>query len=83
MVDALNYMARFGWKFEQAYGITENSAMSKNNVYHYLLSRELRGDENVNSGIYIKEDHESERPKDEAPKEKPTKKKREIGDDIY
>ena len=57
--------------------------MSKNNVYHYLLSRELRGDENVNSGIYIKGDHESERPKDEDPKEKPAKKKREIGDDIY
>ncbi len=83
MVDALNYMARFGWKFEQAYVITENSTMSKNNVYHYLLSKELRGDESVNDGIYIKGDHESEQVKDKPSKEKPTKKKREIGDDIY
>lgn len=83
MVDALNYMAQFGWKFEQAYVITESSTMSKNNVYHYLLSKELRGDENANSGIYIKGDHESEQVKDKASKEKPAKKKREIGDDIY
>lgn len=83
MVDALNYMARFGWKFEQAYVITENSTMSKNNVYHYLLSKELRGDESVNDGIYTKGDHDSEQVKDKAPREKPAKKKREIGDDIY
>lgn len=38
---------------------------------------------NANSGIYIKGDHESEQVKDKASKEKPAKKKREIGDDIY
>lgn len=83
MVDALNYMARFGWRFEQAYVITESSSMSKSNVYHYLLSREIRENENVNSGIYIKGEHKNEATKDDEPKEKIFKKKRNIEDDIY
>lgn len=37
MVDALNYMSQFGWRFEQAYVVTEDSSVSKQNVYHYLF----------------------------------------------
>ncbi len=36
MVDALNFFAKYGYKFEQAYVVTDSS---KQNVYHYLLSK--------------------------------------------
>jgi hypothetical protein len=35
MVDALNYMGKRGWEFEQAYALT----ISNQNVYHYLLKK--------------------------------------------
>lgn len=35
MIDALNYMGKFGWEFVQAYTIT----MGNSNVYHYLLKK--------------------------------------------
>ena len=88
MVDALNYMALFGWKFEQAYVITESSGMSKQNVYHYLLSKELDS-ENNNSGIYTRKDYKDDQAEEKTDKEENTKKegffKKEKGkvDDIY
>ena len=33
MIDALNYMGKFGWDFEQAYAVS----MGNTNVYHFLL----------------------------------------------
>ena len=33
MIDALNYMAKLGWKFEQAYVVSTQNQL----VYHYLL----------------------------------------------
>lgn len=36
MVDAMNYLAKMGWKFEQAYVVTVNNQ----NVYHWLLSKD-------------------------------------------
>lgn len=87
MVDALNYMAQFGWRFEQAYVITENTGMSKQNVYHYLLSRELKEGEGIDAGIYTRGDYKESQKTDDVksdePKEKLFKKKRKIEDDIY
>jgi hypothetical protein len=37
MVDALNYMAEDGWTFATAYTVT----LGNQNVYHYLLKKEL------------------------------------------
>ena len=88
MVDAMNYMALFGWKFEQAYVITESSGMSKQNVYHYLLSKELDS-ENNNSGIYTRKDYKDDQAEEKTDKEDKPKKegffKKEKGkvDDIY
>lgn len=41
MIDALNYMAAKGWEFQQAYTITIDSGMTRQNVYHYLLKRKI------------------------------------------
>jgi len=41
MVDALNYMGTLGWEFVQAYVVTIPSMGSQQNVYHWLLKREL------------------------------------------
>lgn len=35
MIDALNYMGKQGWAFEQAYAVTQGNQ----NVYHYLLRK--------------------------------------------
>lgn len=48
MVDALNYMSKLGWKFEQAYVITSGSGSAAQNVYHWLLSKELSEGEEIN-----------------------------------
>lgn len=37
MVDAMNFMGKKGWKFEQAYIVTSGNT----NVYHFLLSQEI------------------------------------------
>lgn len=85
MVDALNYMSQFGWRFEQAYVVTENSSMSKQNVYHYLLSKELSGDTEMDSGIYTRRDFKDD--KIEKPKKEKVYKEKERGnkgnDDVY
>ena len=70
MVDALNYMAQLGWRFEQAYVLTENTGVSKQNVYHYLLSKELSGDEKVDSGIYTRKDYKEDQEQEESKKGK-------------
>lgn len=41
MVDALNYMGELGWEFQQAYVITMDMGLSKQNVYHYLLKHRI------------------------------------------
>jgi hypothetical protein len=35
MIDALNYMGKQGWEFEQAYSVS----VSNQNVYHYLMKK--------------------------------------------
>lgn len=38
MIDALNYMASFGYEFQQAYAINLNGQ----NVYHYIMRKKLK-----------------------------------------
>ena len=47
MVDAMNYMGRLGWKFEQAYVVT----VGQQNVYHWLLSKEILENEAIKDGF--------------------------------
>ena len=39
MIDAMNYMGALGWDFEQAYVVTVGTGNSRQNVYHWLLSK--------------------------------------------
>ena len=71
MVDAMNYMAKFGWVFEQAYVITEKG-ISDQNVYHFLLSKDIISDEEITDGIVTAKDIQPT-----------TKKERKSGDDLY
>ena len=41
MVDAMNYMGSDGWEFMQAYVVTVDTGMSKQNVYHWLLKKRM------------------------------------------
>jgi hypothetical protein len=45
MVDAMNYMSKLGWEFEQAYVVTLGAGNTATNVYHWLLSKYTYGDE--------------------------------------
>lgn len=50
MVDALNYMGTIGWEFVQAYVVTISGGLGgQQNVYHWLLKRELMKEMNENS----------------------------------
>lgn len=50
MIDAMNYMGKLGWEFENAYAITHGSQ----NVYHWLLSKYIIYDENISNGFTTK-----------------------------
>lgn len=47
MVDALNHMSKLGWEFVQAYVVTTGTGASAQNVYHWLLSKELSEGEDI------------------------------------
>ena len=88
MVDAMNYMGKRGWEFEQAYVVT----IGNQNVYHWLLSKEVTQDEAVNKGFNtrqaFKEKQKSEEVQEEIsePNENVKGKKkrsRVIRDDVY
>ena len=86
MVDAMNYMGRRGWEFEQAYVVT----IGNQNVYHWLLSKEVTQAEAVNDGFNtrqaFKEKQKSEEVQEEIPKPNKnvkSKKKRSLLDDVY
>ncbi len=51
MVDAMNYMGTLGWEFEQAYVVTVGGGNSSQNVYHWLLSKNVFDDENGGDGL--------------------------------
>ena len=50
MVDAMNYMGTMGWKFETAYVVTT----ANQNIYHWLLSKDIDNNENINDGFTTK-----------------------------
>lgn len=52
MVDAMNFMGKLGWKFEQAYTVGSGN----NFVYHWLLSKDIPEGESINTGITTKSD---------------------------
>lgn len=61
MVDAMNYMGKLGWKFQQAYVVTMPSGMGGGqNVYHWLLIKEIADGESINDGIKTKYDSKDE-----------------------
>jgi hypothetical protein len=41
MVDAMNFMGKNGWEFIQAFAVTEGSGGLAQNVYHFLLKRNI------------------------------------------
>lgn len=51
MIDAMNYMGQFGWKFVQAYVITIGSQ----NVYHWLLYKDINNDDELLEGFMTKD----------------------------
>lgn len=83
MVDAMNYMGKRGWEFEQAYVVTTN----QQNVYHWLLSKEVTQDESIGEGINTKQDfddnQESNKLEESDKKKDSHKKRRKITDDVY
>ncbi len=51
MIDAMNYMGKLGWTFEQAYVVT----VGNQNVYHWLLSKDVVEDSEAGEGLTTKE----------------------------
>lgn len=41
MIDAVNALAKKGWKLEQAYAIVETQGMNRDAYFHYILSKEV------------------------------------------
>ena len=56
----MNYMAKSGWVFEQAYYVT----VSGQNVIHWLLSKEVMSDEEIKDGFITKQEYEKINKKD-------------------
>ncbi|MBR5530442.1 MAG: hypothetical protein IKU63_02900 [Bacteroidaceae bacterium] len=56
MVDAMNYMGRFKWKFIQAYAIRHDNS----NVYHFLLYKDIVNDNEITEGFRTKEQYDNE-----------------------
>ncbi len=80
MVDAMNYMGRLGWKFEQAYVVTS----SNQNVYHWLLSKDIPEGEAINEGFNIRKDaKEIKENKKETKNKKSFIRSEKTEDDVY
>lgn len=80
MVDAMNYMGRLGWKFEQAYVVTS----SNQNVYHWLLSKDISEGEAINEGFKTRKDVREKKEDIKEPKSKKSFIRSEkVGDDVY
>ncbi len=79
MVDAMNYMGQLGWKFEQAYVATEG----KQNVYHWLLSKDIADGELINEGFKTRGQANKEKKQAISQEEEVSSKKKRLEDDIY
>lgn len=58
MIDAMNYMGQFGWKFTQAYVVSEGGQ----NVYHWLLYKDINNEDELMEGFMTKEIFKSSQP---------------------
>lgn len=55
MMDAVNYLAQFGWTLHSTYAVTESKGMGGNgSVYHYILTKTVTSDDEVKEGIHLK-----------------------------
>jgi len=62
MIDAMNFMSKFGWKFLDAYAIT----LGPNNyVYHWIMTKTVHGDESGREGITQRRDTKKKKDKKE------------------
>lgn len=50
MVDAMNFFGKLGWKLKQAYA----ASVGKQNVYHWLMCKEVYNDAEITQGFRIK-----------------------------
>ena len=67
MVDAMNYMGKLGWEFESAYAVTVGSGTSAQNVYHWLLSKYMTDDEDINEGFMTKAQFKEQQDQEDTP----------------
>ncbi|DBA55594.1 hypothetical protein SJDPG2_02435 [Porphyromonas gingivalis SJD2] len=51
MVDAMNYMARYGWQVDHTYAITQGNT----HVYHFLLKKKFVSEEDMVRGIVTRD----------------------------
>ena len=55
MMDAVNYLAQFGWTLHSTYAVSESKGMGGNgSVYHYILTKTVTSDDEVKEGIHLK-----------------------------
>lgn len=57
MVDAMNYMGTLGWEFETAYIVTAGSGTY---VYHWLMSKYVEDQDDINDGIKTRRQYKEE-----------------------
>ena len=63
MVDAMNFMAGLGWKFEAAYVISMPNPMGgAQHVYHWLLSKDITAGDNAVEGLKTQGQYKQENP---------------------
>ena len=57
-IDALNYMNKLGWEFQQAYTTVSGSSGSSSSQIHWLLYKDVKVGEDPYKGITTKEIHD-------------------------
>lgn len=62
MIDAMNFMSKFGWRFLDAYAITLGA---NNHVYHWIMTKTIYGDESGKEGIIQRRDTKKKKNKRE------------------
>lgn len=50
MVDGMNYMGKFGWKFAQAYAMTTGTT-GQHFLYHWLLYKDIVEESEIVEGL--------------------------------
>lgn len=50
MIHAMNHMSDLGWRFKQAIVVTVGG-MGKQNVYHFILGKEVSTDDQLSQGL--------------------------------